>query len=422
MYLTTVTTPTPSDRSGAVRSRVAGNVVALGAVSLVTDISSEMVAAILPVFLVLNLHLSPAAFGAIDGLYTGATALLRLVGGYVADRTRSRKLVAGIGYGLSALMKPALLLAGRSATAIGVVIAVDRAGKGLRTAPRDALITLSSAPESLGRAFGVHRAMDSTGAFLGPLVAMAVLALTADSFDAVFVISFCIAAFGVLVLVLFVRDHRERLADAPKVELSQVGRMVADPAILRLVIASSILGLVTIGDGFVYLVLQRREELGIAWFPLLSVGTMVVYMLLAVPLGALGDRIGLRTVLIGGYVALGLVYVLLVSPLHGVVSLVLVVVLYGIFYAATNGVLIALAGPVIPEHLRTTGIALVQTGRALAYLVSSVAFGIAWTQWGPWIACQVSAGAVVVAIAASLVLLQRTSFRSDPSDNDEVPA
>lgn len=408
MYLTTVTKPTNAD---PVRGRVAGNVVALGAVSLITDISSEMVAAILPVFLFLNLHLSPAAFGAIDGLYTGATALLRLVGGYVADRTQQRKLVAGIGYGLSALMKPALLLAGRSATAIGAVIAIDRAGKGLRTAPRDALITLSSAPESLGRAFGVHRAMDSTGAFLGPLVAMAVLALTAESFDAVFVTSFCIAMFGVLVLVLFVRDHRDPLPDGPRVELSQVRGMIASPGILRLLIASCILGLVTIGDGFVYLVLQGREDLGIAWFPLLSVGTMVVYMLLAVPLGALGDRIGLRTVMMGGYVALGLVYLLLVSPIHGIPSLVLAVVLYGIFYAATNGVLIALAAPVIPEHLRTTGIALIQTGQALAYLVSSIAFGVAWGLWGPVVACKVSAGAVVLAIAASLFLLRRTTER-----------
>jgi len=408
VYLTTVTKPANAD---PVRGRVAGNVVALGAVSLVTDISSEMVAAILPVFLFLNLHLSPAAFGAIDGLYTGATALLRLVGGYVADRTRQRKLVAGIGYGLSALMKPALLLAGRSATAIGAVIAIDRAGKGLRTAPRDALITLSSAPESLGRAFGVHRAMDSTGAFLGPLVAMAVLALTAESFDAIFVTSFCIAMFGVLVLVLFVRDHRDPIEAAPRVDFGQVGGMIASPAILRLLIASCILGLVTIGDGFVYLILQGREDLSIAWFPLLSVGTMVVYMLLAVPLGALGDRIGLRTVMMGGYLALGLVYLLLVAPIHGILSLVLAVVLYGIFYAATNGVLIALAGSVIPEHLRTTGIALIQTGQALAYLASSIAFGVAWGLWGPVAACKVSAGAVVLAIAASLFLLRRTQER-----------
>lgn len=116
-------------------SAVGANVFALGAVSLVTDVSSEMVTAILPVYLVLGLHLSPAAYGLFDGLYTGATALLRLVGGYVADRVRRRKAVAGVGYALSAVMKLGLLAAGASATAIGAVITLDRTGKGLRTAP-----------------------------------------------------------------------------------------------------------------------------------------------------------------------------------------------------------------------------------------------------------------------------------------------
>ncbi|HKN51225.1 MAG TPA: MFS transporter, partial [Amycolatopsis sp.] len=125
---------------------IGANVFALGAVSLVTDISSEMVTAILPVYLVLGLHLSPAAYGLVDGLYTGATALLRMAGGYIADRVRRRKAVAGIGYALSAVAKLGLVAAGASAAAIGAAITADRAGKGLRTAPRDALITLS-APE-----------------------------------------------------------------------------------------------------------------------------------------------------------------------------------------------------------------------------------------------------------------------------------
>ncbi|WP_460491473.1 MFS transporter [Dactylosporangium cerinum] len=155
---------------------VSGNVVALGTVSLITDVSAEMVTAVLPLYLVLGLHVSPLAYGVIDGVYTGATALLRLVGGFVADRIRSRKLVAGLGYTLSAVAKLGLLLAGRSMAAIGAVIAVDRLGKGVRTAPRDALITASSPPEALGRAFGVHRTMDGIGAFLGPLAALAVLA------------------------------------------------------------------------------------------------------------------------------------------------------------------------------------------------------------------------------------------------------
>ena len=403
MYLSTVTKPATSTGR---RGRVAANVVALGAVSLVTDISSEMVSAILPVFLMLGLHMSPAAYGALDGLYTGATALLRLVGGYVADRTNSRKWVAGVGYALSALMKPAMLLVGRSAFAIGGVIAIDRAGKGLRSGPRDALITLSSEPESLGRAFGVHRAMDSFGAFLGPLVAFGVLALSADSYDAVFITSFAFAILGVLVLVLFVRDRRKPLAPTPKVTLRDVVALVRSSSTVRLVTASCLLGLVTVGDGFVYLTIQEREGLSLVWFPLLAVGTNLVYLLLAVPCGALADRVGRRAMLVAGYVPLAGVYVLLFSSLEGYLFIGLTIALYGVFYAATNGVLMALAGPVIPAGLRATGIALVQTGQALSYLVSSVLFGLAWQFWGLEPACAVAAVSVLVTMAVSGVLLR----------------
>ena len=405
MYLSTVSRPQsmPGDRA---RTRIAANVFALGAVSLVTDISSEMVVAVLPVYLVVGLHLSPAAYGALDGLYTGATALLRIVGGYVADRTQRRKLVAGTGYAVSAVAKLGLLLAGRSAVALGGVIAFDRAGKGLRSAPRDALITLSTPEEGLGRAFGVHRTMDSIGAFLGPLAALGVLALSAQSFDAVFVASLCIATLGVLLLVLFVRDQPRRLQPAHTVSLRAAGRLLHQAPVRRLLAAACLLGLVTVGDGFVYLLLQRREDLDILWFPGLAVGTNVVYLTLATPLGVLADRVGRARVMLAGYVALAGVYVLLFGPLAGPVSLVLTLSLLGLFYAATDGVLMALAGPVLPEALRTTGIAVIQTGQALCYLASSVLFGLAWQFWGITLACQVSAAAVVVAIVVTAALLR----------------
>ncbi|NUU25802.1 MAG: MFS transporter, partial [Streptomycetaceae bacterium] len=174
-------------RDAPARSRVtrlvAPNVLALGVVSLVTDISSEMVTAILPVYLVLGLGLSPLAFGMLDGLYNGATAFLRIAGGHIADRTRRHKPVAGFGYGLSAACKLALPAAG-TVPVIGAVIAADRMGKGVRTAPRDALISLSSPPGAQGRAFGVHRAFDTAGALLGPPTALAVLWFTAQAYDA----------------------------------------------------------------------------------------------------------------------------------------------------------------------------------------------------------------------------------------------
>ncbi|HEX8866660.1 MAG TPA: MFS transporter, partial [Lentzea sp.] len=172
MYLSSVRAPRSTGPSRAV---ISGNVVALGLVSLLTDVSAEMVTAVLPAYLVLGLHLSVLQYGALDGLYTGATALTRLLGGWVGDRTRRHKLTAGLGYALSAACKAGLLFAGRSALAIGGVLVVDRMGKGLRTAPRDALIALSVPEKSLGRAFGVHRALDSAGAFAGPLVAIGVL-------------------------------------------------------------------------------------------------------------------------------------------------------------------------------------------------------------------------------------------------------
>ena len=399
MYLSTIDRPKAGGWKG-----VSANVFALGAVSLVTDVSSEMVAAVLPLYLVVGLQLSPAAYGVVDGVYTGATTLLRLVGGYLADRTTRRKAVAGFGYALSAVAKLGLLAAGTSTALLGAVVTADRAGKGLRTAPRDALITLSTPAGDLGRAFGVHRMMDGIGAFAGPLVALAVLAAADGSFDSVFVTSFCVAALGVVILVMFVRDHRSPVPTAP-VRPMAVGGLLRDKGVRRVVPAASVLGLATIGDGFVYLLLQKREGLSIGWFPLLAVGTSLVYLLLAAPLGALADRVGRLPVVLGGYTALVAVYLLIFGPLGGWSLVAVVLVLYGVFYAATDGVLMALASPLLPERLRTTGLALVQSGQALGYLGSSVLFGLAWQFWGPETATRLAALGVALALVATAALM-----------------
>ncbi|MEU1729454.1 MFS transporter [Nonomuraea sp. NPDC005692] len=409
MYLSTIGLRTGRLTGGG--RRLAVNVFALGAVSLVTDISAEMVTAVLPLYFILTLHLSPAAYGLMDGLYTGATALLRLAGGYAADRTSRRKAVAGLGYAASAFAKLGLLVAGSSMPMIGAAIVADRCGKGLRTAPRDALITLSTPEPQLGRAFGVHRAMDSMGAFAGPLAALGVLSLTgtaAAGFDALFITSFCVAGIGLLILVTFVRDHREpsRLP-ARTVSPRAAAGLLRMPAVRRLLGAACVLGLATIGDGFVYLMLMRGQGFGTGWFPLIAVGTNLTYLLLAAPLGALADRRGRLPVVLAGYGALLVVYLLLFGPLAGTAAVVLTVGLYGAFYAATDGLLIALAGAVLPRRMRTTGIALVQTAQALAYFVSSAAFGLGWSLWGPEVATRVAAVMVVAAIVATFVLLGR---------------
>jgi MFS family permease len=405
------------ERLGSRRSLAAlgANVFALGTVSLVTDVSAEMVTAVLPVYLVLGLHLSPAAYGVVDGVYTGSTALLRLVGGYLADRIRARKAVAGIGYALSAVAKLGLLAVGSSAAGIGAVLAADRTGKGLRTAPRDALITLSAPEPLLGRAFGVHRAMDSVGAFAGPLVALGVLAAAGASgsgaFDAVFVTSFCIAVLGVLLLVLFVRDRQSPPPATGAVSLRAATALLRSVAVRRLLVAACALGAATIGDGFVYLLLQRKEDLATGWFPLLAVGTNLAYLLLAAPLGVLADRIGRLPVVLGGYGALTAVYLLLAGPVSGWPLLLLALALYGTFYAATDGVLMALAGPILPDSLRTTGLALIQTGQAVGYLVSSVLFGLVWQVWGPGTGMALAAAGAVTAVLLTLLLLRSKAVR-----------
>ncbi|WP_419503914.1 MFS transporter [Lentzea aerocolonigenes] len=411
MYLSTIgRREHPGGLSRRTLGALGGNVLALGTVSLVTDISSEMVTAVLPIYLVLGLHLSPLSYGLFDGLYTGATAVLRLAGGYLADRAGRKKAVAAIGYALSAVAKLGLVAAGSSAAAIGAVLTVDRTGKGLRTAPRDALITLSAPESMLGRAFGVHRAMDSAGAFAGPLVAVAVLAAAgsstgADGFDAVFVTSFCIAARGVLLLCLFVRDRRSAPATAKTVSPRAVVSLLRDARVRRLLLAACVLGMVTIGDGFVYLLLQRKEDIANGWFPLLAVGTNLVYLLLAAPLGALADRVGRLPVMLCGYGGLAVVYLLLLSPVSGWPLFALTLGCYGAFYAATDGVLMALAGPILPEALRTTGISIVQTGQALSYFVSSVLFGLFWQVGGADTAVGVAAGLVLMAVVGTALLL-----------------
>src|SRR4051794_22643402 len=195
-------------RGDTVGHPVAKTVVLLGITSLITDISSEMVSTVLPLYLIYIGGFSPLAFGLIDGIYNGATAFVSLAAGYVGDRWRRHKDVAVAGYGLSAVCKLGLVAVGTGLSAIGAVVLLDRIGKGIRTAPRDAMISLATPKEELGAAFGVHRALDTSGAMIGPLVAFAILAVAPVAFNSIFVVSFMLAIVGVAVLVLFVQPRR----------------------------------------------------------------------------------------------------------------------------------------------------------------------------------------------------------------------
>ncbi|MFJ4092630.1 MFS transporter [Kitasatospora sp. NPDC089913] len=432
-------TATADGRRTAVRAAVPGTVVVLGVVSLVTDVSSEMVSAVLPLYLLTGLGLSPLGFGLLDGIQNGFSAVVRLLGGHLADR-RGRdgaprhKAVAAVGYGLSALCKPLLLLV-HTVPLIGAVLAADRTGKGLRTAPRDAMISLATEPAHRGRAFGVHRAMDTAGALLGPLTAFLVLRLAGgpvladggqqQGYHAVFAVSGCVAVLGVLVLLLFVPnrlDGAEPTSDA-RPRLRDGLALLRIPGLRRLTVCAVLLGLTTVSDSFLYLLVQRRLGLSVEYFPLLPLGTAGAFLLLAVPLGALADRIGRRRLFLAGHGVLLLAYGLLLSPLDGPAVVVCVLLLHGSFYAATDGVLAAAAADTVPAARRGAGLALVGTGQALARFACSLAFGALWSAVGGTAALTWSALALAGCVTGAAFVLREPAAApggpaADPTTDD----
>ena len=406
----------PAARSGRRRIAVSRTVILLGLVSLFTDLSQEMVTAVLPLYLTYQVRLSPLQFGFIDGMYQGATALVRLLGGLVADRKERHKEVAATGYGASALCKLALVAVGGAWLGTTAVLLVDRLGKGIRTAPRDALISLDSERAGLGRSFGVHRALDTVGAMLGPLAAFVLLAQLPGQYNTVFLVSFSIALIGLGILVLFVENRRNRETDAAADEPAAPKEHVTFRAALGLfritrfraiALVGSGLGLLTISDAFLYLVIQRQTHLDVKWFPLLFLGTAMAYLGFAVPIGRIADRVGRGRVFLAGHLALLGVYLVLRFVDLGTGAVLCTLLLFGLYYASTDGVLMALASPTIPERLRTSGFALITTGTATTRFMSSVAFGAIWVAWGSQVAILIFLVGLAVMVPAAALALRR---------------
>jgi MFS family permease len=375
-----------------------------------------MVGSILPIYLVLHLRMSPLAFGVVDGIYQGSAVLLRLVSGFIGDRTRRHKAVATFGYALSAICRVGLLAAGNVWTAIAATVALDRAGKGIRTAPRDALISLNSPPRELARSFGVHRALDAAGAMLGPLCAFLLLAWMPSRFDAIFVISFCVAVVGVGVIVLFVEEapFHHGISEAEKQpSIRDVLALWKGPAFRHLLWATALLSLATVSDAFIFLSLQQQLDFSAGLFPLLFVSVSLATFALAAPTGRVADSYGRLRVFLGGHVLLLAMYLLILLPPMNSLRVGAILILLGAYYAATDGVLAAIAASRLPRDLYGSGLALLATATNVSRLVSSILFGILWTWMGQPATTAFFMVGLTVALTAAAVML-RQELTHDP--------
>jgi len=366
----------PSGLRGLPRS-----IWALGFVSMFMDISSEMIHALLPVFLVTVLGASAAMVGLIEGVGEATAAISKLFSGWLSDRLGKRKALTVIGYGLATLSKPLFALA---PTAGWVLFArfTDRVGKGIRGAPRDALVGDLAPPEMRGAAYGLRQSLDTVGAFIGPLLGLALMALFADNFRLVFWVSLIPGAIAVGILVLFVREPplktREKAARVPInwSECKHLGGLF-----WAIVVVGSVLTLARFSEAFLIL---RSTGLGLSLtlVPLVLVIMNVVYAASAYPMGAISDRIGRRWILGLGFAVLVLADLVLgfaTDLWHAALG----VALWGLHMGMTQGLLTTLVADSAPTERRGTAFGIFHLVTGIAILLASLIAGGLWEWVGP---------------------------------------
>jgi len=380
------------------RAAIPRTVWALGLVSFFMDVSSETIHALLPLFLTTTLGASVALVGIIDGVAESTAAISKVFSGYISDRIGRRKPLILLGYGLGALSKPLFAIAGSPALVFGARLA-DRIGKGLRGAPRDALIADVTPSEIRGRAFGLRQALDTAGAFAGPLMAIALMALFADNMRAVFWVALIPAVLAVVCVVVGVEDRAvgPDQARAP-IRFPDLKRL--PPAFWSIVALGVVFTLARFSEAF--LVLRAFDQgLPLMLAPLVLVVMNVVYSIGAYPAGALSDRLPARTLLLWGIAALVAADLALAFG-PGLAGAFAGIALWGAHMALTQGLLAKLVADHAPSELRGSAFGLFNLATGLALLIASVAAGLLWDGVGP--EATFVAGIVFAVITAVMLL------------------
>jgi MFS family permease len=373
------------------------NVFVLGLVSFAADISTEMLYPVLPIFLTTTLGTPVALVGVIEGVAEGTASVSKVPAGFVSDRLPERRPLVATGYGLAALGK--LLLALSFVWPVALVARfTDRLGKGVRTSPRDALIADSTTPEQRGRAFGFHRAMDTLGAVVGPLIGLAmVVAFGQGHLRPIFALAVIPALLSV-VLVWLARERKRRVIET-KSERVKIDLSGAPSGYWLLIGVSLLFAFGNSSDAFLLL---RAKDLGLSLEAVILVYVLynVAYAALAFPAGILADRIAPRWVLVGGYIVFGLVYLGFALD-NGSALVWLLFPAYGIPLAMTEGVSKALVSNLVPAERRGAFLGLHAMAIGLTAVVASVIAGVLWDQVGP--AAPFALGAAT-GIAAAVLL------------------
>lgn len=363
------------------RRSLPGGVWALGFVSMFMDISSEMIHALLPVYMVAVLGTSSLAVGIIEGIAEATASITKIFSGALSDWLGKRKLLAALGYGLAAVTKPIFPLA----PSIGWLVAarfIDRIGKGIRGGPRDALIADITPLEQRGAGFGLRQSLDTIGAFAGPLLAIALMWATANHFQAVFWIA-VLPAFAAVALIVFAVKEPERPAGQRKVRmpLRRSELRLLGAGFWLVVTVAAVFTLARFSEAFLIL---RAQSIGLslALVPIVLVVMNLAYSLSAYPAGVLADRFS-RSMLL----AVGLLFLvaadLVLALVPDIVGLLIGVVLWGLHMGFTQGMLATLVADAAPAELRGTAFGMFNLITGIALLVASVLAGFLWDQFGP---------------------------------------